>query len=169
MKEKIRKAFNEAISHYPELKNEHIKIKEKNMNCTMQAWPVTTVSFFIRRKYVIYINKGNNVNIKDLSYKGLVGKIGHELAHIIDYKDMSIMSIIFFAFLYRTYPKFRRMVERSTDITTIEHGLGEELLEAVKIITQSDIPKAYRKRIRKYYLSLQEIEDHIEEQHPKYL
>ncbi len=79
-----------ALRHYPELNETSLKVRLKNISATMQAQPKWSFLFKSKedRGYQILVNKDNSITgmcYQDLSFNSLVGWIGHELAHILDY------------------------------------------------------------------------------------
>jgi len=93
---KLTLAFYVALSHYPELHDKRISLRLKPLVSTMQAQP--SPNFIIKRKskrsYRIYVNDNpelTGINYQDLSFNALVGWIGHEFAHLIDYASMNLL------------------------------------------------------------------------------
>lgn len=87
---KLKLAFYVALRHYPELKHVRLTMRLKTISATMQAQPFWDFLFRSRegRHYQIFVNEtqeNNGMYYKDLSFNSLVGWIGHELAHILDY------------------------------------------------------------------------------------
>jgi hypothetical protein len=167
--EKLKLAFFVALRHYPELIESSLKIRLKNINATMQAQPKWT--FILRRKenraYQILVNKDNTINgiyYKDLSFNSLVGWIGHELAHILDYSKKDNLEMISFIADYVTSQDRMRKIERKADKETIRHGLGIQLLDGVTFFHKNKrISREYREKKKKYYLSPEEIVAEIQQ------
>jgi hypothetical protein len=160
---KLKLAFFVALRHYPELKNVDLKIRLKKINVTMQAQPEWTFLFKskVKRDYQILVNRDNTINgmfYKDLSFNSLVGWIGHELAHILDYSKKDNGQMISFIANYITSQERMRKTETKADKETIRHGLGIQLLDGVTFFHNSKrISREYRERKKKYYLSPDEI------------
>jgi hypothetical protein len=135
----------------------------------MQAQPKWT--FILRRKenraYQILVNKDNTINgiyYKDLSFNSLVGWIGHELAHILDYSKKDNLEMISFIADYITSQDRMRKIERKADKETIRHGLGIQLLDGVTFFNKNKrISREYREKKKKYYLSPEEIVAEIQQ------
>jgi hypothetical protein len=146
-----------AFSHYPELDSTHIIFKYKSMKWMMAARPSPNFIFKPRseRDYFIVVNTRERMNADTLlhimPFDAKVGIIGHELAHILDYENMTRVELLFFGVKYVVCT---RKIERRTDMTTIEHKLGDQLLEYNEFIKDNDlVTKRYTKRRARNYLS----------------
>lgn len=143
-----------ALAHYPELQGVTIHVKAKSLKTTMAARPLlfSATKRQGKRKYQILVNFSNKaeINVNELSFKARVGVFAHELAHIVDYEQKSAGRIMLDGLSYWN-KNFRRTFERATDLRTIEHGLGcELLLFSTYVLTESkasDKYKAYKERI----------------------
>lgn len=161
--EKLKLAFYVALKRYPELHHTRITMKHKSINSTMQAQP--SPDFLFQRKskraYQIFVNNNPNLtglNYKELSFNGLVGWIGHEFAHLIDYNVMSNTELLGFIAGYVFDKRTMRRTERNADRETIKRGLGNQLLDGVAFFEKHNkVSKKYRKRKQKNYLSEKEI------------
>jgi hypothetical protein len=94
----------------------------------------------------------------ELSFNGLVGWIGHEFAHLIDYSSMNNRELLGFITAYIFDKRTMRKTERNADRETIKRGLGIQLLDGVAFFEKHNkVSKKYRKRKQKNYLSEKEI------------
>jgi hypothetical protein len=161
--EKLKLAFFVALRHFPELKESALKIKLKSISTTMQAQPKWTFIFRAKenRGYQILVNRDSSSNgmyYRDLSFNSLVGWIGHEFAHILDYSKKDNFEMIGFIADYVTSKERMKKVERKADKETIRHGLGIQLLDGVTFFHENRrVTKEYRERKKNYYLSPEEI------------
>lgn len=161
--ERLKLAFFVALNRYPELHPKRITLKHKAINSTMQAQP--SPDFFFQRKskraYRIFVNNNpdlTGINYEELSFNGLVGWIGHEFAHLIDYNAMSNRELVGFIVGYVFDQRTMRKTERNADKETIKRGLGIQLLDGVAFFEKNNkVSKKYRKRKQKNYLSEAEI------------
>lgn len=162
-----------AISFYPELKecNIEIRFKKNIKKSTMQARP-TFQSFFKKRSnrsYVILISETFKISDKEFTTKDipsniLIGWIGHELGHIMDYQERSKINLISFGIKYLFSDRFIVEAERSADTYAVAQGMGKYILATKNfILNHSDITVSYKNRIKKYYLSPEEIMVLVEE------
>lgn len=161
--QKLKLAFYVALAHYPELHDKKISLKLKSIKSTMQAQP--SPSFIVKRKnkrgYSIFVNNNPNLtglNYMELSFNGLVGWIGHEFAHLIDYSSMNNRELLGFITAYIFDKRTMRRTERNADRETIKRGLGIQLLDGVAFFENNKkVSKRYRKKKKKNYLSEEEI------------
>ena len=161
--ERLKLAFYVALSRYPELHHTRIILKHKPINSTMQAQP--SPEFIFKRKnkrgYRIFVNNNplrTGIDYKELSFNGLVGWIGHEFAHLIDYNTMKNRELLGFIVGYVFNKRKMRRTERNADRETIKRGLGIQLLDGVNFFEKNNkVSKKYRKRKQKNYLSEAEI------------
>jgi len=165
----LKLAFFLALRHYPELEETNMKIRLKSISATMQAQPKWSFLFKSKenRAYQILVNKDNSVNgmyYQDLSFNSLVGWIGHELAHILDYTKKDNIEMVGFIADYVMSKDGMRKVERKADKETIRHGLGIQLLDGVTFFHKNKrISREYRDKKKKYYLSPEEIVAEIQQ------
>lgn len=165
----MRDVILTALSYYPELKHTNIEFvfKDNIKKSVMQAQPKIS-SIFKRksaRSYVIKISKYLKLNddikvaIDTLPFGVLVGWIGHELGHIMDYKDRSGIAMIGFGIKYVLFENFLLGAEQRADIFALEHGLGDHIIETKNfVLDHADIPAAYKQRIKRLYMSPEEFE-----------
>jgi hypothetical protein len=162
-----------ALSHYPELKNTPIEFKfKKNINkSTMQAQP-EFASLFKRRKnrrYKVLIAEqitiaGNLCYTRDMPSEILIGWLGHELGHIMDFKHRSSLDLIGFGIGYLSSKKYIRNAERRADSFAVSHGMEKYILATKAfILEKAGLSKKYVDRIKDLYLSPEEIMQLVEE------
>lgn len=170
--ESISKEINKALEFYPDLQDTHIEFRfKKNIKkSTMQARP-TFGSFFRTRKnrrYVILISEKFKISDKEFLTKHipsdiLIGWIGHELGHVMDYANRSKLNLIWFGLKYLLSDSHIVEAERAADTYAIRHNMETYILKTKDfILNNADIHDAYKLRIKKYYLSPEEIMDIIE-------
>lgn len=156
-----------ALSHYPELKNTPIEFKfKKNIKKSfMQAQPKFG-GLLKRRKnrgYVIFINRkinieGNVFDVTTVPSDVLIGWIGHELGHIMDYKERKGINLIWFGVKYLTSKNYIREAEREADTYAVAHGLGKYIIATKDfILNNAELSDTYKSRIKNLYLSQEEI------------
>lgn len=171
--EVIRPQAEKALSFYPELKDVPIifKFKKKIKKSTMQAQPKFWGIFKNRHKrgYVILISEtfqieDDSFNILDVDDEVMIGWLGHELGHVMDYKNRSAVGMIIYGVRYLMSASHIRAVERSADAYAIEHGMGQYIIATKNfILNNSDISEVYKARIRRLYLSPEEIMEMVNE------
>ncbi len=132
----------------------------------------TFLSLFIpwkSRRYLIcvaeHLTLGNSrKSTKDLPREVLMGWIGHELGHIVDYQHRSSFDLIVFGLRYLIDAPFIQAAEWRADSIAVSRGLHDYILRTKRyILEEADIPPAYKRRIEKYYSSPEQIEKLVAE------
>lgn len=160
-----------ALSFFPELKNTPIRfVFKKNINgSVMQAQPVISSIFKSRTERIYQINISALFKLKHsaepihlLPDNILIGWIGHELGHIMDYEQRGKLSLIGFGFTYLFSKKYRRLGELTADTYAVESGLGQYIIQTKKfILDHAELPQAYKDKIARIYLSPDEIVEQV--------
>ena len=165
--ESIKNEIETALSFYPELKDTAINFEfKKNIKkSTMQAQP--TASSFLKRKgqrsYNIFISEtvkisGEVLYTVDMPQEVLIGWIGHELGHVMDYKNRSILNLMWFGVKYLLSDNHIATAERAADTYAVQSGMEQYILKTKDfILSQANLEQSYIARIKKYYLSPEEI------------
>lgn len=163
----IESEVRAALHFFPELEDVtiHFEFKEKIKHSTMQAQPLVS-SLFKRRKnreYVIKISQKIKIEdevyyTKDLPRDVMIGWIGHELGHIMDYQNRSNMGMLWFGMRYVLSDNYIVEAERAADIYAVKQGMTEFIIKTKEfILNHAKISEEYKLRIKKYYLSPKEI------------
>lgn len=166
-----------ALSYFPQLKKVKItfKFKDEIKKSTMQAQPKWTDVFKSKnnRQYFILISKKIKIENEvyrtaDLPDDVLIGWLGHELGHIMDYKNRSSLDLLFFGIKYLFLNRSIVKAERTADYFAILQGMEKYILATKAFILEnSSISERYRTRIIKYYLSPEEIMEMVEQRDAK--
>ncbi|KZS38898.1 hypothetical protein AWE51_15060 [Aquimarina aggregata] len=156
-----------ALSHYPELEEISIefKLKPTLKKSFMKAQPKLSSIFKSKEKraYVILMSttfKIDNMelHIKDIPENVLIGWLGHELGHIMDYLTKSSFNLVLFGIQYLISPNYIRQAERIADTYAIKHSMQDYILATKRfILNHSSLSEKYKARIRRLYLSPDEI------------
>tara|TARA_R110002049_G_scaffold309200_2_gene518508 strand:- start:15751 stop:16311 length:561 start_codon:yes stop_codon:yes gene_type:complete len=163
----ITKETEKALSYYPSLKDTHIEFRFKKSikKSTMQARP-SFGSFFRskkNRRYVILISEIFKISDKKfltihIESDILIGWLGHELGHIMDYQNRSKLNLIWFGLKYVFSENHIVEAERAADTYAVNQGMEDYILKTKNfILNHADITLSYKERIIKYYLSPEEI------------
>jgi len=159
----LEKNVLKALSFYPELKEASISFifKADIKTSVMQAQPVFTT--LLRRKknrlYRINISQHfrlvhSKIPIEEIPDDVMIGWIGHELGHILDYEGMSNASMARFGIGYYFSPKFVKRAERVADSLAVDHGMGKYIITTKRfILDNADLPQVYKDKISRLYLS----------------
>lgn len=162
-----------ALSFYPELKDVNIEIRfKKNIKkSTMQARPKIGSFFKSRKKreYIILISEKFKISDKEFSTIDvptdvLIGWIGHELGHVMDYQHRSKLNLIWFGLKYLFSARSIIEAERAADTFAVQKGMEDYILKTKDfILNNAGITASYKLRIQKFYLSPEEIMEIVNE------
>lgn len=171
--ELIKEQALTALSHYPELRKTHIefKFKESLNRSLMKAQPKFSTLFRDRakREYIILMSKnftldGISLDFKTIPNNVLIGWLGHELGHIMDYRERSSLNLTWFGLRYSFSGKHIKEAERTADTYAVTSGMRSYILETKKFILEHvELSDKYKNRIKKLYLSPDEILSIVEE------
>lgn len=169
----IKEEVRIALSHYPELIDTPIEFKfKKNIKRSfMQAQPKFSGIFKKRKNRSYYIMISEKLHIEDeefgveeLPQDVLIGWIGHELGHIMDYRDRKGFNLLAFGVRYILSNNYIREAERAADTYAVNHGMGEYILATKDfILGHANLSEVYKARIKRLYLSPEEIVELVEE------
>ncbi|GEO10881.1 hypothetical protein [Segetibacter aerophilus] len=159
----VEKNVLKALSFYPELIPANISfIFKKNIKTSvMQAQPVfmTLLSRRKNRRYRVNISKQfklihSQMPIEQIPDEVMVGWIGHELGHILDYESRSNVGMISFGYKYYFHSSFVKHAEMLADSLAVERGMGNYIVATKRfILDHAELPQAYKDKIRRLYLS----------------
>ncbi len=162
-----------ALSHYPELKNTPIefKFKKEIQKSFMQAQPKISGLLKNKKKRSYFVLISEQIEIEDVVFdvknvpsEVLIGWIGHELGHIMDYRDRSAINMLWFGIKYLTSKKYIQEAERAADTYAVNHGLGKYIIATKDfILNHTHLADTYKARIKRLYLSQEEIMALIDE------
>ena len=164
--EHLREWFAETLAAYPELLPHPIYLRKlPTKYSTMRAQPVINWSFFRRatRHYRVdfssHLEVTEHVRVRELPKPVVVGWFAHELGHLVDYLNRPWRGMIAFGLGYAFWSRYMREAERRADTIAVDHGFGEQVLATKRyLINHATLPAHYKKRLRKYYLSADELE-----------
>ncbi|GHE23170.1 hypothetical protein [Sphingobacterium griseoflavum] len=156
-----------ALSHYPELQDTRIKFvfTQKLKGSVMAARPVVASLLGPRNKriYEILISPVFKLQhsiepIHQVDDDVLVGWIGHELGHILDYESRNTWSVAKFGMLYWLSKRYIRKAERVADTFAVNRGMGRFILATKRfILGHSGLSPRYKDKIAALYLSPDDI------------
>ena len=171
--ESIREEATVALEYFPELYDTAIefKFKDRIRKSTMQAQPKISSIFRNKknRKYVILISREIHIDeedftIDDIPSDVIIGWLGHELGHLMDYQNRSSFGMIIFGAKYLFSNRSIQKVERTADTYAIGKGMGEYILKTKNFILENaNISERYKARIRRLYISPEEVMELINE------
>ncbi|HAA16203.1 MAG TPA: hypothetical protein DCE41_32660 [Cytophagales bacterium] len=166
-KQDFKKEADAALAFFPELANTPVRFEYSHISVQsfMLAQPVVNLRFFSKRhrQYRIRIKKSLVVNEEQYSEKYprhevLVGWLGHELGHILDYKDRSAFNLMMFGLRYHFFPAFLKKAEITADKNAVREGLVNHLLLSKAYGREPSVfSKSYIKKLNQLYPSLEEV------------
>ncbi len=167
----IEKNVLKALSFYPELKKTIISFifKSNIKTSVMQAQPVFTTLLRRRknRSYRIYISAHfklihSEMLIHQIPDDVMIGWIGHELGHIVDYESRSNAAMISFGYRYYFSSDYVKSAEIAADTYAVNHGLGKYIICTKRfILNHAELPQKYKDKIARLYLSPDVIVDQV--------
>ena len=165
--ESILEEAKTALSYYPELEKVGIEFQYKDNieKSFMQAQPQFGNLFKGKnnRKYNIFISsrfliEGEEFSMGDIPSDVIVGWLGHELGHIMDYRDKSAAGLMIFGLRYVTSDNYIKEAESAADVYAVNNGMADYILATKDfILNNSSLSDEYKKRIARLYLSPEEI------------
>jgi hypothetical protein len=169
----IEKNVLKALSFYPELKNTKINFvfKTNIKTSVMQAQPVFTSLLKSRRSRCYRINISqqfklihSQLPIEQIPDDVMIGWIGHELGHILDYEGKSNLGMMAFGYRYYFHSSFVKQAEMVADSLAVERGMGNYIVATKRfILDHAELPQAYKDKIRRLYLSPDVIVEKVRE------
>lgn len=165
--DQIKEEAEMALSYFPELKEIAIEFRFKRniKKSTMLAQPAIRTIFKdkTKRAYIIFISETFKISNKRFLTKHIpsdimIGWLGHELGHVMDYQKRSWFNLIIFGIKYLFVEKHIVEAERAADTFAVQHGMYDYILKTKNfILNHANITERYKNRIKKYYLSPEEI------------
>lgn len=161
----IKKCFHQAFEGFPQLHDHPIFVRRSSdFKSTMRAQPVFNRWFWNKSKryYNIDISTraqlADHIRLENLPREVLIGWFAHELGHVMDYRDRSGWNLIGFGLGYWLFPTHRIGAERQADVFAIEQGFADYLVATKQyIIEHSSLSNVYKDRIKRYYMSPEEV------------
>src|SRR3546814_3737799 len=127
-------------------------------------WSADVCSSDLRnREFKVLINPAFKLNygiesINRIPDSVMIGWLGHELGHIMDYEHKNVWEIIGMGISYSLSRNYIRKAERIADAYAVDRGMGAYLV-AKKwfILDHTELPQAYRDQIEALYQSPEHI------------
>jgi hypothetical protein len=145
----IKNRLDCILKSFPEISSKRIKVVFFKENCCMLSQPSFNFIFMknnLRRYKIIISNKQPFKNfINSMSIEELDGWIAHEVSHLLAYEKMTNLELLIFGYKYFFYKKFKKNIEKETDMETIRRGFSKELIAGNKAVVDSNLPKQYKK------------------------
>ncbi len=156
-------AIYTTLSYFPELDSTRIIFKRAKIKTSLNARPTMGSVLFRKRKnrtYVIRIkpNEGDSVATLDQAgFNAVVGVLGHELNHIVDYSQRGFFGIIGRLLSY-TNKMGKRKYEAEIDQMTIDRGLGWQVYDWEDfVLNKSNAKVKYKAYKRSIYYTPEDL------------
>jgi len=160
-----------ALSFYPELQCVPIDFifKQNIKKSVMQAQPKINTMFSFRHNRAYRINisalfklTNTAIPIHQIPADIMIGWIGHELGHIMDYHNRSVFGMIRFGFGYLFSTRYIQQAEKVADTYAVNHGLGQYIIQTKNfILNHAELPERYKQKIARLYLSPDDIVEQV--------
>ena len=146
----------EALKHYPDLSDAHIKFELIGDGTPLVSRPTVYSTLFRKaedRRYLIQIATSSSIGLDSILLEAMpheaqVGVLGHELAHTDDFFERNTWQMLRVA-VGNLSPQFLDNFERQTDMRAIRHGLGCQLLAwSVWVRSAVDLENHEKENIR---------------------
>lgn len=160
---RTKRIFKEVLKHYTELEEANIILHQRKMpKTTMRAQPKLFSLLFGTNTYKVELSNNtdleDHVRIEQLPDEVLRGWFAHELGHVVDYLGRGFLGMLWFGLRYLSSKKFRVRTEHEADIIAVRHGFSDSILHTKRyILEHSGLSERYKARIKKYYLSIDDI------------
>ncbi len=169
--EKIKECFETVLEAYEILHPYQITLEQRPIrNTTMQAKPI--IGFFDlfgkRKRYKVnlarHVSDSEDIAVRKLPEDVLTGWFAHELGHLVDYEQHSNLGMVRYGIRYLTSHRFKRQAEHTADLIAVQHGFRDEIIATKRFILENDLlGDDYKSRIRRYYMSVEDVEMCVEE------
>lgn len=150
-----------ALTYYPDLKNVKIQFRwgvftqhsfmlaQPKIHTLLRKKEKRAYQIIMRKKFFLKNSQFPNERVPS---NVMVGWLGHELGHILDYKDRSSLNLVYFGLMYYFSKSFLKKAEITADKNAAEHGLIDELVES-KLFGRDTtyFPKSYVDKLNWLY------------------
>jgi len=153
-----------ALMYFDELKDTKIKFKKSSIKTTLNTRPTLGSLFRKEKTFIIRvnINAKHPILLSAVPFNASIGLLGHEFAHIMDYRKRNFFGILGRGFDYIT-KKSKGQFEKEIDELTINQGLGWQLYDwANFVLNESKASEKYKAFKRSTYMTPEEIKTMLE-------
>ena len=164
----LEEVFYQTISFYPELQQTYIIVVENKfygIQHTLRAYP-PLLSLFNKAKNRVYpivinTNKGIPISFYDLSKDQQQGILAHEMAHILEYSQLTSIQLVQFSLRFTFSKTFTEHMEKNIDKTAIARWCGESILSQRIFFAQQSNDQAHTEYVDKIYLNPEQIQEEM--------
>ena len=164
----LEEVFYQTIAFYPELKETYIIVVENKfygIQHTLRAYP-PLLSLFNKaenRVYPIVINTNKDIPISfyDLNKAQQQGIFAHEMAHIVEYAQLTSCQLVQFSLRFAFSKTFTENMEKSVDKEAIARWRGEQLLSQRIFFAQHSGNQSHTEYVDQLYLNPEQISEEM--------
>lgn len=175
--EYIKHEAEMALSFYPELENTPIEFKltTNSGSSVMKAQPKFWSLFKNKnkREYVVLISRHFDIKKRELHTSHIpkevmIGWLGHELGHIMDYRNRSSINLIGFGIGYLFLNSYVRKAEQAADRFAVRHNMKDYILATKSyILNHTELSDRYKEKIKRLYVSPEQVLEFVNEEFNK--
>jgi hypothetical protein len=166
---KLKSEVETALSFYPELQNVSIEFRwgKFTQHSFMLAQPKIPTLFrdksnrdyqiIMRKKFFLKNKRTPNGRIPS---DVIIGWLGHELGHVLDYKNRSSWNLAWFGIFYYFSTSFLMKAEVRADLNAVNHGLIKELVVSKEFGRNPKyFPWRYINKLNKLYPTVDKVKE----------
>jgi len=165
-KKHFKQIAEEVYSSYSELHPYDIYIERGTIkSSTMYARPVFRLKALwegfdhYRLKVAFHVRDSQNLKVNHLDLNVLKGWIAHEMGHLVDYLDRSVLEMAIYGVRYIWSKKFAKEVEHKADKIAVYHGFYEAIKATKRFLFfHEEIHPSYSEKLKSTYMSLDALE-----------
>jgi hypothetical protein len=165
----IKNEVEKALTYYPDLVDVkiHFRWGVFTQHSFMLAQPKIPTLLRKKEKRAYQIIMRKNFFVKNRQFANgripsdvMVGWLGHELGHVLDYKDRNSLNMIWFGILYYFSTSFLKKAEITADKNAAEHGLIDELVVSKEFGRNPKyFPMSYVNKLKGLYPSVEDVKE----------
>lgn len=165
----IKNEVEKALSYYPELADTkiHFRWGVFTQHSFMLAQPKIPTLLRPKEKRAYQIIMRKKFFLKNRQFANgripsevMVGWLGHELGHVLDYKDRNSLNLIWFGIMYYCSKSFLIKAEITADKNASRHGLIDELVVSKEFGRDPKyFPMSYVNKLNGLYPSVEDVKE----------
>jgi len=166
---KIKNEVEEALAYYPELKDTpiHFRWGVFTQHSFMLAQPKIPSLLHKKENRAYQIIMRKDFFLKNSQFANgripsdvIIGWLGHELGHVMDYKDRNSLNLAWFGIMYYFSKSFLKKAEITADKNAVEHGLIKELVVSKEFGRDPKyFPMSYVNKLNGLYPSVADVKE----------
>jgi hypothetical protein len=169
----IKNEVEAAIAYYPDLDDIaiHFRWGVFTQHSFMLAQPKIQTLLQNKKKRAYQIIMRKDFFLKNGQFANgripsdvMIGWLGHELGHVLDYKNRNSLDLIRFGILYYFWIPFLKKAEITADRNAVLHGMIKELVVSKEFGRDPKyFPMSYVNKLNGLYPSVQDVKEWAEE------